>query len=170
MEWVGGQADGVDPGQEALLADSVGLALLVVLEMLEPAELLAFLLHDMFAVPFDEIAPIVGRTPASARQFASCTRRVHGAGRRESEGGRAEAKGGEGVANARDADLDRQRAVVDAFLAAARAGDFQGLLSVLDPDVVLRSDAVAVPWGAGRRRSTAPRRWCRWRCAAAREQ
>src|SRR5215212_10032196 len=147
MEWVGGQADGVDPGQEALLADSVGLALLVVLEMLEPAELLAFLLHDMFAVPFDEIAPIVGRTPTSARQFASRTRRVHGAGRRESEGGRAEAKGGEGVANARDADLDRHRAVVDAFLAAARGGDFQGLLTVLDPDVVLRSDAVAVPWG-----------------------
>src|SRR5215207_9567003 len=146
MGWVGGQADGVDPEQEALLADSVGLALLVVLEMLEPAELLAFVLHDMFAVPFDEIAPIVGRTPASARQFASrARRRVHGAGRRESEGGRAEAKGGEGVANARDADLDRHRAVVDAFLAAARAGDFQGLLSVLDPDVVLRSDAVAVP-------------------------
>jgi hypothetical protein len=116
--------------------------------MLEPAERLAFVLHDMFAVPFDEIAPIVGRTPASARQFASrARRRVHGAGRRESEGGRAEAKGGEGVANARDADLDRHRAVVDAFLAAARGGDFQGLLTVLDPDVVLRSDAVAVPWG-----------------------
>jgi hypothetical protein len=148
MGWVGRQADGVDPEQEALLADSVGLALLVVLEMLEPVERLAFVLHDMFAVPFDEIAPIVGRTPASARQFASrARRRVHGAGRRESEGGRAEAKGGEGVANARDTDLDRQRAVVDAFLAAARGGDFQGLLSVLDPDVVLRSDAVAVPWG-----------------------
>jgi DNA-directed RNA polymerase specialized sigma24 family protein len=117
-------------------------------EMLEPAERLAFVLHDMFAVPFDEIAPIVGRTPASARQFASrARRRVHGAGRRESEGGRAEANGGEGVANARDADLDRHRAVVDAFLAAARGGDFQGLLTVLDPDVVLRSDAVAVPWG-----------------------
>ena len=142
------RADGADPEQEALLADSVGLALLVVLEMLEPAERLAFVLHDMFAVPFDEIAPIVGRTPAAARQLASrARRRVHGAGGRESEGGRAEAKGGEGVAKARDADLGRQRAVVDAFLAAARGGDFQGLLAVLDPDVVLRSDAVAVVVG-----------------------
>jgi hypothetical protein len=139
--------------------------------MLEPAERLAFVLHDMFAVPFDEIAPIVGRTPASARQFASrARRRVHGASERESEGGRAEAKGGEGVAKARDADLDRQRAVVDAFLAAARGGDFQGLLAVLDLDIVLRSDAVAVPGGVGRRRSAAPRRWRHWRCVAARGQ
>jgi RNA polymerase sigma-70 factor (ECF subfamily) len=137
--------NGVDPEQEALLADSVGLALLVVLEMLEPAERLAFVLHDMFAVPFDEIAPIVGRTPTAARQLASrARRRVHGAGQRESEGGRAKAKGREGVAKARDVDLERQRAVVDAFLAAARGGDFQGLLAVLDPDVVFRSDAVAV--------------------------
>src|SRR5829696_8662896 len=147
-EPVAGRADGADPEQEALLSDSVGLALLVVLETLTPAERLAFVLHDMFAVPFDEIAPIVGRSPDAARQLASrARRRVRGAGRRESEGGRAEAKGGAGVAKARDADLDRQRAVVDAFLAAARGGDFQGLLMVLDPDVVLRSDAVAVPWG-----------------------
>jgi RNA polymerase sigma-70 factor (ECF subfamily) len=139
------RADGVDPEQEALLADSVGLALLVVLEMLEPAERLAFVLHDMFAVPFDEIAPIVGRTPAAARQLASrARRRVHGAGERERDGGRAETMSGEGVAKARDVDLDRQRAVVDAFLAAARGGDFQGLLAVLDPDVVFRSDTVAV--------------------------
>jgi RNA polymerase sigma factor (sigma-70 family) len=138
------RADGVDPEQEALLADSVGLALLVVLEMLEPAERLAFVLHDMFAVPFDEIAPIVGRTPAAARQLASrARRRVHGAGKRETERGRADAKGAEGVARAQDVDLDRQRAVVDAFLAAARGGDFQGLLAVLDPDVVFRSDAAA---------------------------
>jgi RNA polymerase sigma factor (sigma-70 family) len=167
------RANGVDPEQEALLADSVGLALLVVLEMLEPAERLAFVLHDMFAVPFDEIAPIVGRTPTAARQLASrARRRVHGAGQRESEGGRAKAKGREGVAKARDVDLERQRAVVDAFLAAARGGDFQGLLAVLDLDIVLRSDAVAVPggWAAG-----GPRRrgggavgdaWPRAGCAA----
>ena len=143
-ERVASSAASADPEQEALLADSVGLALLVVLEMLEPAERLAFVLHDLFAVPFDEIAPIVGRTPAAARQLASrARRRVHGAGEREREGGRAEAKGGAGVAEARAADRNRQRAVVDAFLAAARGGDFQGLLAVLDPDVVFRSDAVA---------------------------
>jgi RNA polymerase sigma-70 factor (ECF subfamily) len=131
---------GADPEQEALLADSVGLALLVVLDMLEPAERLAFVLHDMFAVPFGEIAPIVGRTPAAARQFASrARRRVHGAGERKGHDGR------EGVVTARGSDLDQQRAVVDAFMAAARAGDFQGLLAVLDPDVVLRSDRAGAP-------------------------
>src|SRR3954468_21037508 len=120
------RADGTDPEHEALLADSVGLALLVVLEMLTPAERLAFVLHDMFAIPFDEIAPIVGRTPVAARQLASrARRRVHGAGEREREGGRAGAKVGEGVAKAR-AVLDQQRAVIDAFLAATRVGDFQG--------------------------------------------
>ena len=140
------RAAGVDPEQEALLADSVGLALLVILEMLEPAERLAFVLHDMFALPFDEIAPIVGRTPAAARQLASrARRRVHGAGERERDGEQTDAKGREGVAKARDVDLDRQRAVVDAFLAAARGGDFQGLLAVLAPDVVLRADAAAIP-------------------------
>src|SRR5918997_2130517 len=117
------RADGIDPEHEALLADSVGLALLVVLETLSPAERLAFVLHDMFAVPFEEIAPIVRRSPAAARQLASRARR------RVREG-----------APAPDADLARQREVVDAFFAAARDGDFDALVAVLDPDVVLRSD------------------------------
>jgi Sigma-70, region 4/SnoaL-like domain len=122
--------DGLDPEQEALLADSVGLALLVVLETLEPAERLAFVLHDMFAVPFDEIAPIVGRSPAAARQLASrARRRVQSA------------------APVPDADLATQREVVEAFLAAAREGDFDALVAVLDPDVVLRADAGALPAG-----------------------
>ncbi|WP_344532269.1 sigma-70 family RNA polymerase sigma factor [Streptomyces albiaxialis] len=116
-------ADGVDPEHEALLADSVGLALLVVLETLSPPERLAFVLHDLFAVPFDEIAPVVGRTPAAARQLASRARRRV-----------------QGGAPATDPDRDRQRAVVEAFLAAARGGDLQGLLALLDPDVVARSD------------------------------
>ena len=112
----------IDPEHEALLADSVGLALLVVLETLAPAERLAFVLHDMFAVPFDEIAAIVGRSPTAARQLASrARRRVQGA------------------ATVPDADLTRQREVVDAFLAAARGGDFDALLAVLDPDVVAPS-------------------------------
>jgi RNA polymerase sigma-70 factor (ECF subfamily) len=114
--------DAVDPEQEALLADSVGLALLVVLELLTPAERLAFVLHDMFGVSFDEIAPVVGRSPDAARQLASrARRRVQGAARP-------------------NADVARQREVVDAFFAAARAGDFDALVSVLDPDVVLRAD------------------------------
>ena len=113
---------GMDPEQEALLGDSVGLAMLVVLDSLTPAERVAFVLHDVFAVPFDDIAPIVGRTPTAARQLASrARRRVQGA-------------------PVPDVDLDGQWAVVDAFLAAARAGDFERLLAVLDPDVVLRSD------------------------------
>jgi RNA polymerase sigma-70 factor, ECF subfamily len=121
--------DELDPEQEALLADSVGLALLVVLEKLTPAERLAFVLHDMFAVPFDEIAPIVGRSPDAARQLASRARhRVRGA-------------------PVPDADLSQQREVVAAFLAASREGDFEALLAVLDPDVVLRADR-AVPAGA----------------------
>jgi RNA polymerase sigma factor (sigma-70 family) len=125
--------DGVDPEQEALLADSVGLALLVVLETLTPSQRLAFVLHDMFAVPFDEIAPLLERSPAATRQLASrARRRVRGA------------------APAPDADLTRQREVVDAFLAAARDGDFDALVSVLDPDVVLRVDRGAVPRGASR--------------------
>ncbi len=114
--------DGVDPEQEALLGDSIGLAMLVVLDSLTPAERVAFVLHDVFAVPFDEIAPIVGRTPTATRQLASrARRRVQGA-------------------PVPDVDLDGQWAVVDAFLAAARAGDFERLLAVLDPDVVVRSD------------------------------
>jgi RNA polymerase sigma-70 factor (ECF subfamily) len=121
--------DETDPEHEALLADSVGLALLVVLETLTPAERLAFVLHDMFAVPFDEIAPIAGRSPAAARQLASrARRRVRGA-------------------PVPDADLARQREVVDAFAAAAREGDFDALVAVLDPDVVLRTDH-ALPPGA----------------------
>ena len=117
--------DGIDPEQEALLGDSVGLAMLVVLDSLTPAERVAFVLHDVFAVPFDEIAPIVGRTPTAARQLASrARRRVQGA-------------------PVPDVDLDGQWAVVDAFLAAARDGDFERLLAVLDPDVVLRSDGGA---------------------------
>ncbi|MEA2306378.1 MAG: hypothetical protein QOH43_3658 [Solirubrobacteraceae bacterium] len=123
--------DGMDPEHEALLADSVGLALLVVLETLAPAERLAFVLHDMFAVPFDEIAPIVGRSPAAARQLASrARRRVQGA------------------SPVPDVDLGRQRAVVDAFLAAARGGDFDALVALLDPDVVLRVDRGAQRPGA----------------------
>jgi RNA polymerase sigma factor (sigma-70 family) len=125
--------DGVDPEYEALLADSVGLALLAVLETLAPAERLAFVLHDMFAMPFDEIAPIVGRSPAAARQLASrARRRVRGATPEP------------------DVDLARQREVVDAFLAAARGGDFEALLVVLDPDVVLRVDRGAMSRGAPR--------------------
>src|SRR5580704_16590803 len=118
------RADGTSPEDEALLADSVGLALLVVLETLTPAERLAFVLHDMFDLPFDEIAPIVGRSPATARQLASrARRRVRGAD-----------------APAPDPDTGRQREVVDAFFAAARHGDFDALVAVLDPDVVLRVD------------------------------
>jgi RNA polymerase sigma factor (sigma-70 family) len=117
------RADGMDPEHEALLADSVGLALLVVLERLSPPERLAFVLHDIFAVPFDEIAPIVERSPEAARQLASRARR--------------RVQGGNAVP---DADLDTQRRVIDAFLAAARDGDFEALLEVLDPDVVLRAD------------------------------
>jgi RNA polymerase sigma-70 factor (ECF subfamily) len=117
------RADGTDPEHEALLADSVGLALLVVLETLSPPERLAFVLHDMFAVPFDEIAAIVDRSPEATRQLASrARRRVRG------------------ESTVPDADLDTQREVVDAFLAAARDGDFDRLVAVLDPDVVLRAD------------------------------
>jgi RNA polymerase sigma factor (sigma-70 family) len=124
--------DGVDPEHEALLADSVGLALLVVLETLAPAERVAFVLHDMFDVPFDEIASLVERTPAAARQLASrARRRVQGA-------------------PVPDVDRVRQRELVDAFLAAARDADFDALVAVLDPDVVLRIDRGATPRGASR--------------------
>ena len=124
---------GTDPEHEVLLAESVGLALLVVLETLAPAERVAFVLHDMFDLPFDEIAPIVGRSPTAARQLASrARRRVKGA------------------AAVPDADRTRQRQVVDAFLAASSGGDFDALLAVLDPDVVLRADRAAVQAGASR--------------------
>jgi len=125
--------DGPDPEQQALLAEGVGLALLVVLETLTPAERLAFVLHDTFAVPFDQVAAIVGCSPTAARQLASRARR------------RVKQH-----ATVPDADLARQRAVVDAFLAAARDGDFDALVAVLDPDVVLRADRGAVPLGASR--------------------
>ena len=119
------------PDHEALLADSVGLALIVVLETLAPAERLAFVLHDMFAMPFEEIAPLVGRSSAAARQLASrARRRVRGA------------------AKPSDADVGGQRKVVDAFLTAARGGDLKALLAVLDPDVVVRADHGAVASGA----------------------
>ncbi|HLK55591.1 MAG TPA: sigma-70 family RNA polymerase sigma factor [Chthonomonadaceae bacterium] len=132
-ETVAHRESGGDPEQEAMLADAVGLALLVVLDSLDPAERLAFVLHDMFAVTFDEIAPIVGRSPVATRQLASrARRRVQGTDR---------------VPNA---DRTRQREVVDAYLAAARAGDFDALLAVLAPDVVLRADQVVDPSGAAR--------------------
>jgi RNA polymerase sigma factor (sigma-70 family) len=127
------RADGTDPEHEALIADAVGLALLVVLETLNPPERLAFVLHDMFSVPFDEIAPVIGRSPEAARQLASrARRRVSGA------------------APVPDADVSAQREVVDAFLAAGRDGDFDALVAVLDPDVVLRADAGAVLAGMSR--------------------
>ncbi|MEU8300887.1 sigma-70 family RNA polymerase sigma factor [Micromonospora sp. NPDC048909] len=122
-------ATSTGPEQEAELADSVGLALLVVLDTLTPAERLAFVLHDLFALPYDEIAPIVDRTPEAARQLASRARR--------------RVQGGSAVP-----DPVRQREVVAAFLAAARGGDFASLLTVLDPDVVLRADATAVSFGS----------------------
>jgi RNA polymerase sigma factor (sigma-70 family) len=120
--------DGTDPEHEALLADSVGLALLVVLETLNPAERLAFVLHDIFGVPFDEIAPIVDRSPEAARQLASRARRRV---RKEP--------------TVPDADIETQSEIVDAFVAASREGDFEGLLELLDPEVVLRVDRGPVP-------------------------
>ena len=124
---------GVDPEHEALLADSVGLALLVVLETLAPAERLAFVLHDMFAVPFDQIAPIVDRSPEAARQLASRARRRV-----------------QGDAPVGDADPAQQREVAEAFLAAAREGNFDALVALLDPDVVLRADSGPADAGPGR--------------------
>lgn len=125
--------EGMDPEQEVLLAESVGLALQVVLDTLEPAERLAFVLHDVFAMPYDEIAPLVGRSPPAARQLASrARRRVQGA------------------APVPDADLAQSRRVVDAFFAAVRDGDFAALLAVLDPDVLVRADYGVQPGGAPR--------------------
>jgi RNA polymerase sigma factor (sigma-70 family) len=123
--------EAIDPEAEALLGDSVGLALLVVLETLTPPERVAFVLHDMFGVPFEEIGPIVGRSPAAARQLASRARR--------------RVQGGSEV---RDSDPARRREIVDAFLAASRGGDFEALIAVLDPNVVLRADRAAVASGA----------------------
>jgi RNA polymerase sigma factor (sigma-70 family) len=126
-----GSADGTGPEHQAVLADSVGLALLVVLDTLTPAERLAFVLHDMFAMPFDEIAPIVERSPAATRQLASrARRRVQGAD------------------TTPDADLTRRREIVQAFLAASRNGDLGALVAALDPDVLLRADHAVVRMGA----------------------
>jgi RNA polymerase sigma-70 factor (ECF subfamily) len=127
------RADGTQPEHEAELADSVGTALLVVLEMLTPAERLAFVLHDTFDLPFEEIAPIVGRSPAAARQLASRARRRV-----------------QGSAEDRAADLDRQRSAVAAFLAASREGNFDALLELLDPEVVLRADTAAIKASRGK--------------------
>ncbi|MFD3917560.1 sigma-70 family RNA polymerase sigma factor [Streptomyces sp. NPDC058595] len=124
----GARAEAYDPEEETLLAESVGLALLVVLDTLTPAERLAFVLHDMFAVPFDEIAPLIERTPAAARQLASRARR--------------RVKGASPVP---EADLARRRQVVEAFLAASRGGDFEALVTLLDADVILRADRAAGP-------------------------
>jgi RNA polymerase sigma factor (sigma-70 family) len=127
-ERVGESTEGTNPEQEALLADSVGVALLVVLDRLTPAERLAFVMHDMFDVSFDEIASIIGRSPAAARQLASrARRRVRGADK------------------VKHVDLNSQRKVVDAFLTALRAGDFEGLLAVLDPEVVFHNDRPGTP-------------------------
>lgn len=120
------RADGVDPEHEAMLADSIGLAILIVLDTLRPAERLAFVLHDMFAVPFDDIARLLDRSPEAARQLASRARR------------RVRAR-----PTTPDVDVSGQRAVVDAFLAAARGGDFEALVATLDPDVMLRADGGA---------------------------
>jgi len=130
-----GRSEGPDPAQEALLAESVGSALLIVLDTLTPAERVSFVLHDIFAVPFDEIAPIVERSPDATRQLASrARRRIQGAG-------------------AAPVDVRRHREIIDAFLAASRSGNFEALLALLDPDVTLRSDATALQHGApGHRR------------------
>jgi Sigma-70, region 4 len=130
-EPVASDADGSDPEHQALLADSIGPALLVILHTLAPAERLAFVLHDIFAVPFDEIAAVVGRSPAAARQLASRARRRV-----------------QDVAPVAGTDLPRQRAITDAFLIAARDGDFDALLEALDQDVVLRSNGTEVLRGA----------------------
>ena len=144
-----------DPAEHAILADSVGIALLVVLDTLPPAERLAFVLHDVFAVPFDEIGPILDRSPAAAKQLASRARQrlrnapAHQATSRGSASAAA-APGGTvsgGTVPGGTDDLARQWTVVDAFLAASREGDFEGLLAILDPDIVLRADAGAGPFG-----------------------
>jgi len=132
-------ASGDDAGREAEIADSVGVAMLVVLETLAPAERVAFVLHDMFDLPFEDIARVVGRSPAAARQLASRARRRV-----------------QGRPATPEADRERRREVVEAFLAAARGDDFSGLLAVLDPDVVLRADAAAVATSLARIRAGAP--------------
>jgi RNA polymerase sigma-70 factor (ECF subfamily) len=135
-----GPPAGIDPEHEAVLADSVGLALLVVLDTLTPAERLAFVLHDMFAVPFEEIAPIVDRSAVATRQLASrARRRVQ------------EARSGDPDAEGQPGEMSRRREVVAAFLTASREGDFDALLEMLDPDIVLRADAAAAQMGTDSR-------------------
>jgi len=131
VDLIVGDADDHDPAHQALVADSVGAALLVVLDLLSPAERVAFVLHDVFAVPFDQVGEIVGRAPDSARQLASRARRRL-----------------QGAALTSGIDLVRQRELVTAFLDAARGGDFEALLTLLDPDVVLRPDAAALRMGS----------------------
>ena len=139
-----------DPAEHAVLADSIGIALLVVLDTLSPTERLAFVLHDIFAMPFEQIGPILDRSPAAAKQLASRARRrlrdapAHAAEETSAAGG---APASPGTAPAGTADLARQWTVVEAFLAASREGDFEGLLAILDPDIVLRADAGAGPLG-----------------------
>ncbi len=145
------RSESKDPEQEALLANSVGVALLVVLDRLEPAERLAFVLHDMFAMPFEEIAVIVGRSTEATRQLASRARRrvrpstALGAGPSTVLGAGPSTVLGAGGADSPSPDLVRQREVVDTFMSALRAGDFEGLLAVLDPDLVVRADMPGVP-------------------------
>ena len=135
-----------DPAEQAVLADSVGIALLVVLDTLPPAERLAFVLHDVFAVPFEQIGPILDRTPAAAKQLASRAR--HRLRAAPAHPGATSADGAlASVPPPGGADLARQWTVVDAFLAASREGDFEGLLAILDPDIVLRADAGQGPLG-----------------------
>jgi RNA polymerase sigma factor (sigma-70 family) len=135
-----------DPAEHAILADSVGIALLVVLDTLPPAERLAFVLHDVFAVPFEQIGPILDRSPAAAKQLASRAR--HRLRTAPAHPVATSADGGPTTASsAGSADLARQWTVVDAFLAASREGDFEGLLAILDPEIVLRADAGAGPFG-----------------------
>jgi RNA polymerase sigma factor (sigma-70 family) len=141
-----------DPAEQAILADSVGIALLVVLDTLTPAERLAFVLHDVFAVPFEQIGPILDRSPAAAKQLASRARhRLRTAPARPAAGAGGDAAdaddGAAAASPASGADLARQWAVVNAFLAASRNGDFEGLLAILDPDIVLRADAGDGPFG-----------------------
>ncbi|HVH64818.1 MAG TPA: sigma factor-like helix-turn-helix DNA-binding protein [Candidatus Acidoferrum sp.] len=138
VEPTAGGTDGIDPEHEAVVADSVGSALLVVLDTLAPAERIAFVLHDLFGMPFEEIAPIVDRSPTAARQLASRARR------------RVQAS-----PTASTADLSRKRKIVDAFLAASRGGDFDTLLKLLDPTVVLRVDAAAMRLGSKETRGAA---------------
>ena len=140
------RSDRADPEQEAMMADAVGLALLVVMERLDPAERIAFVLHDLFAVPFDEIASIVDRSSAATRQLASrARRRVHGVGMQDEDGNSAGGPGRRRTSTLHGGDLEHQRAIIDAFLAAARSGDLHGVLAVLDPDVVFRTVTPAGP-------------------------